>query len=502
VPPVTATALPGNASSLWLDLPRRTPSPSLGVERRVDVAVVGAGIVGLTTAVLLAREGADVVVLEAGRLGRGVTGRTTAKLSSLHGLTYESLESKHGRETTAAYAQANEAGIELIALLAEELGIDCDLRRKANLTYTADPSRRADIENEVAAATRAGLSAELVTECDLPYPIAAAVRVPDQAEFHPVKFLHGLAEHLNAGGQRLFEDTRATGVHGGAVETEDGPRVLAERVVLATHLPILDRGGHFALVEPERSYCLSMTADGPLPQDMYISAEQPTRSIRTQPAADGEILVVGGSGHRMGSGDAGDAFSELERFARESFAVREIEHRWSAHDYMPIDQLPLVGPLWPFGDGVVFATGMKKWGLAMGATAARILADSVLERDNAFAETFDPRRLPPPSALMEFTKHNAESGLHFFADRLRRDGAATDLAPGEGEVADSGIGKVARYRDRAGTLHEMSARCTHLGCIVEWNGAEATFDCPCHGSRFEPTGEVLDGPAVKPLGPA
>lgn len=495
------TELPGKAGSFWLRLPSRAARPPLGAERRADVAIIGAGMIGLTTAVLLAREGADVVVLEAGRLGRGVTGRTTAKLSSLHGLTYDSLERKQGSEKASVYAGANEAGIDLVAELADELGFDCDFRRKDNLTYTEDPERRGEIEAEVAAAQRAGLPAELVESTDLPFAVPAAVSVPDQAEFHPVKYLHGLADELDAGGQRLFERTRATGVAGGTVETEEGPRVIAEHVVLATHLPILDRGGHFALVEPERSYGLSMSAEGPLPAAMYLSADRPSRSIRTAPRDGQEVLIVGGAGHRMGSGDAGESFRDLERFARESFGVTEIESRWSAHDYMPADGLPMVGPLWPFGGNVSFATGMRKWGLAMGASAARILADGALGRENPMAETFDPRRLPPPSSLVGLARNGAEFGLHFLGDRLMRDGGEDELAPGEGEIADSGLGKVARYRDTAGKLHEMSARCTHLGCIVEWNASESTFDCPCHGSRFEATGEVLDGPAIHPLEP-
>jgi glycine/D-amino acid oxidase-like deaminating enzyme/nitrite reductase/ring-hydroxylating ferredoxin subunit len=467
----------------------------------VDVAVVGGGIVGLTTAALLARDGADVVVLEGGRLGQGVSGRTTAKLSSLHGLAYQSLESKHGAETAAAYAAANEEGIRIVAELAREQGIDCDLRTKDNFTYTEDPARRGDVEGEVEAAVRAGLDADFVTETDLPYPVTGAVRVGGQAEFHPMKYLRGLADALDADGGRVFEHTRAVHVGGGAVETDAGATVRAERVVLATHLPVLDRGGHFALVEPERSYCLGVRLAGRVPQGMHISAETPTRSTRAMPHPGGELLILGGSGHRMGQGDARESFLDLARFARERFDVADIEFRWSAHDYAPIDDLPMVGPLWPFGGGILFATGMKKWGMAMGAAGARLLTDAAQGRENPLADVFDPRRLPPPSALWPFAKHNAESGLHFFGDRLKRAGGRNDLEPGEGEIADSGLGKVARYRDPAGELHEMSARCTHLGCIVQWNGAERTWDCPCHGSRYEATGEVLEGPAIQRLAP-
>ncbi len=496
---MNAEELPGRAASPWLEINRRADRPALAAERRADVVVVGAGIVGMTTAALLAREGVDVVVLEAGRIGQGVTGRTTAKLSSLHGLAYADLEREHGLETARVYADANEAGIGIIGRLAEEHGIECDLRRKPNYTYTEDPERRGEIDEEVAAATRAGLAAELTETTDLPFAIAAAVRVPGQAEFHPVRYLLGLADAIDADGQRVYERSRVASVNGGTVRTEQGQRVLADRIVLATHLPILDRGGHFALAEPERSYALGVHLAGEVPEGMYLSAESPTRSMRAHPWDGEELFIVGGQGHRMGSADPVDRFRALEDFARERFDVREIEYRWSAHDYMPADHLPLVGSMWPHGDEILLATGMRKWGLAMGAAAARILADFHLGRDNPWAETFDPKRLPTPSSAVELVKHGVATGLHFIGDRLKRDGGARELEKGEGAVVDAGLGKRAVYRATSGKVYEMSARCTHLGCIVEWNGAESTWDCPCHGSRFAATGEVIDGPAIRPL---
>jgi Rieske Fe-S protein len=216
---------------------------------------------------------------------------------------------------------------------------------------------------------------------------------------------------------------------------------------------------------------------------MYISVEQPTRSLRALPWGEEELLIVAGAGHELGSGDPVESVRDLERFARRSFDVAGFEHRWDAHDFMPDDGLPHVGRLLPASDRVLTATGMRKWGLAMGVAAGGILADRALGHDNPWADAFDPWRLPPVSAAKTLLEHNARSGLHFFADRARRGGGAAELAPGEG------------------VLHAVSARCTHLGCIVDWNGAERTWDCPCHGSRFDALGGVLTGPATGNLKP-
>jgi Rieske Fe-S protein len=234
---------------------------------------------------------------------------------------------------------------------------------------------------------------------------------------------------------------------------------------------------------------------------MYISVEQPTRSLRALPWGEEELLIVAGAGHELGSGDPVESVRDLEQFARRSFDVAGFEHRWDAHDFMPDDGLPYVGRLLPASDRVLTATGMRKWGLAMGVAAGSILADRALGHDNPWMETFDPWRLPPVSAAKTLLEHNARSGLHFFADRARRGGGAAELAPGEGRVVGDGRRQKAVHRDDDGVLHAVSARCTHLGCIVEWNGAERTWDCPCHGSRFDALGEVLTGPATGNLKP-
>ena len=493
--------MPGRAVSPWLDGALDRERPALERDRPADVAVIGAGIVGVSAALELARDGADVVLLEGRRIGSGVTGNSTAKLSSLHGVHYDSLVSTHGADVGRVYAEANERGLARVRELVEELGIECDLRTKPNFTYTEDPGRVSTLRSEAEACRRAGLPVEVKTDTELPFPVAAAIRLDDQAEFDPVPYLYGIAGAVEAAGGTVHERTRATNVAGRRVTTEAGPVVEAEHVVVATQIPVLDRGLFFAREHVQRSYGITARLDGPVPQGMYLQNESPSISLRPLRWNGEELLLVGGESHELGHGEAAEKFESLERFARERFPVTGFEHRWSAHDFMPDDGLPYVGRLQPLSDRVLTVTGLHKWGLAFGVESGRILADVVAGRPNEGAETFDPWRRPPLSGTAQWLKHNADSGLQFFADRARRGGSVDDLTPGEGRVIGDGIGQKAVHRDDDGVLHAVSARCTHLGCIVRWNGAERTWDCPCHGSRFEATGEVANGPATKALEP-
>jgi glycine/D-amino acid oxidase-like deaminating enzyme/nitrite reductase/ring-hydroxylating ferredoxin subunit len=494
-------SLPGRPASLWLETSSTPEQPTLGEDLEADVAVVGAGIVGATAALLVAREGARVVLLEAGRVCGGVTGRTTAKLSSLHGLSYAQIASKHGDEAARVYGEANEAGMARTVELVDELGIECELRRKPNFTYTEDTEGRSQIEQEVEVAQRVGLPASLVEELDLPFAVAAAVRFEDQAEFHPRRFVLGLVEALTRHGGRVFERSPVVSVEQGPacrVHVRSGATVTADRVVVATHMPLLDRGLFWTRAHPERSYVVAARTAGPLPDGMYLSTEQPAHSIRVARVDGDDWLLVGGEGHETGHSDPAESYRRLAAYAGDRFGIERTELRWATQDNMPVDGMPYIGAVWPFSDRLLTATGFKKWGLAFGTAAAMMLTDRIAGRDNPWARTLDAQRFTPRASAVAFVKENADAGLRFFADRLRRR-SARRLEPGEGGIVRDGLRQAAVYKDERGRLHAVSARCTHVGCIVAWNGADKTWDCPCHGSRFDVDGTVIEGPAVKPL---
>jgi glycine/D-amino acid oxidase-like deaminating enzyme/nitrite reductase/ring-hydroxylating ferredoxin subunit len=476
----------------------------LSGDARTEVAVVGAGIAGLTAGLLLAEAGHDVTVVEMDRLGAGATGYTTAKVSSQHGLIYDTLVSRHGEGRARDYAQANQAALELIARWIAERSIECDWRRRDAYAYVLSADARENVEAEAETAERLGLPAEVVETTPLPYPIEAAVRFGDQGEFDAYRYVLGLARELLAAGGSVFEGTRATGLSEGTpheLETDRGT-VRADHVLVASHMPFLDRALTFARATQERSYSIAVRLERQAPEGMFISAEGPTRSLRAAQREGGELLLVGGEGHKVGQGgNTAARYARLGEFAREHFPVSSIEYRWSTQDVLPADGLPLVGTLTPLAKRAHMATGFAKWGMTNGTAAAMILAAEVEGEPNAWASTFDSNRLRPRASVPKLVQENANVGWHFAADRVKqlRPRPAEELEPGEGGIARHEGQTVAAYRDEAGKLVAVSPTCTHLWCRLAWNDAERSWDCPCHGSRFAPDGKVIEGPAVHDL---
>jgi glycine/D-amino acid oxidase-like deaminating enzyme/nitrite reductase/ring-hydroxylating ferredoxin subunit len=497
-------------SSLWLDRhPQTDDLPGSSPGGHHDVVVLGAGLAGLCTAWALQRDGVDVAVVEAGRVAGLTTGHTTAKLTVLHGAIYSRITASLGAEAAAIYADANNIALGEIVGLVKDLDIDCDLTTSTAWTV-ADGSARDQVDAETVAAAAAGLRVLSDTDLGLPFGVAAAVGVPNQAHFHPVRFCAGLAEHLRRRGVPIVEHCRALDIdesHGRCrIVTERGT-LTAGMVVQATHLPFNDPALLAGRTRPERSYALAGFPAADLPSGMFLSLDGHW-SLRpaTLPGADsGERpgWIVGGLGHPM-TANVGDArhHQDLERMARGQFLFTDVTHRWSTFDYTSTDGIPYIGRLSPGTQRRFVATGFGKWGMTTSMVAARIIADTVAGRSNPHAALFDATRLRRPIGTRSFAAHNAQVAVRFAGDRLRHRGNGTAPPRNTGRVKGVGWKLVAESTSSDGETVRVQARCTHLGCIVDFNDADNSWDCPCHGSRFSCDGSVLQGPATAPLPPA
>jgi len=495
---------PHEHTSLWVATAPAPQFPALQDEIAVDVAVLGGGIVGVTVALLLKRAGKTVALIESSRIVQGVTGYTTAKVTSGHNLIYRNLIDAFGEESARIYAESNQAALERIARFVADERIACDFERKPNYCYGESPEELQRIEDEVAAAQRLGLPVEFVSQTGLPFPIMGAVRYDHQAQFHPRKYLLHLARLLPGDGSYIFEETRAADVEEGnpcRVITDKGV-VRARDVVVATHFPILDRGLFFARAYQQREYAICVRGDTSKdPGGMYISVGSPTRSVRTAPAEDGLRLIIGGEKHRPGEDPKNEQrYLALEEFARSRFGLDTVEYRWSTQDVYSMDGVPYIGKLRPGSDHLYVATGFNAWGMTNGTLAAMIIADLVLEVANPWAELYDPNRLNLRASAPTMIKEGLSAARHFIGDRISKGTKSPGgIPPGEGAIVEVGGERLAVYKDEQGTQHAVSPVCTHMRCIVGWNSVEKSWDCPCHGSRFSTEGTVLHGPAVVDL---
>ncbi|WP_406864966.1 FAD-dependent oxidoreductase [Streptomyces sp. HUAS MG47] len=495
--------------SHWLATAHRRPRPRLDEDLTVDVAVIGGGIAGLVTAWELAKAGREAVVLEADRLLSGTTGSTTGKVTALHGLRYERLRRTVGEEGAGLYAAAQQDAIERLVALAAELGTDAELELRPAYTYVTEPESVADVRAETAAARAAGLDAHFVTDTGLPFPVAAAVRVDDQYQFHPAAFLTSLADALVSAGGRIHERTRVIDLHERAhirLETEDGAVIKASDAVVATGFPVFAPTSLLIRLAPRHELVIA----APLPEDadpqgMYLTPEDRTRSVRTAPHGSGRLLIVTGEAFRPGAGDVGVRYARLESWARRyfpGFGEAGAPLRWAAQDVDSADLAPYVGHMHPGTQHVYVATGFGGWGMSGGVMAGRLLAAHLLGLPRpSWTEVCDPRRPAPPRELPELVREQREVAAHYLGDRRRLERAESldALLPGTGAVVRDHGQPRAVQRDVSGVLHALSARCTHMGCLVAYNEAEQTWECPCHGSRFAPDGTVLQGPATEPL---
>ena len=460
--------------SLWQDRNPRPAAPQpAAVEGRFDVAVVGAGLTGLTTALLLARAGRSVALLEAERIGAVTTGRSTAKISCLQGSRLSTIAKKHSASVVGQYVEAQREGLAWLERFCEDHDVPVERRDAVSYAYSAQGE--ATLRRELEVATTAGLAATWADELPLPFPTRGAVRLPGQLQVDPMQLLDALSGQAAAHGVQLFEQARVTKVHGSDpvhLTTEAGT-VEADRVVVATNMPMLDRGAFFARMKPQRSYILAFRTPTPAVDAMYLSVDQPSRSLRDAPDDTGSLLLVGGNGHKVGADvDTSARVEELRNWTLEHWPGAEQTHAWSAQDYEPHHELPFAGPIVPGGHDILVAGGYSKWGMTNAVAAALVLSAQLLDGSISWADAFRTWSRHEVTGLGTAALLNGEVGLEMARGWL---GAA-----GTGSLSQNGVRRV----------------CTHLGGIVRWNEAERSWDCPLHGSRFDQDGPVLEGPAV------
>jgi glycine/D-amino acid oxidase-like deaminating enzyme/nitrite reductase/ring-hydroxylating ferredoxin subunit len=491
-----------------------TEPPRLPVLERdldVEVAVVGAGIAGMSVAYELACSGLQVAVLDDGSVGGGQTQRTTAHLASALDDRFVALERLHGAEGARVAASSHAAAIDRIEEIVRQEAIACDFERVDSFLFRGRTHSLADLDAEYEAARRAGLDAEHLDVSPFAGMGSACVRFPRQAQMHPLRYLYALARAVEARGGSLFGATHVTEIEADAavsMRTSRGARVRARAGVVATNSPIHARVALHTKQAAYRTFVVGLAlGKGALQRALYWDMEEPYHYVRlhTLEAGGESLLLVGGEDRRLGTPQAiqaEDRYAALERWARERLpGLGPVRHRWSGEVMEPVDGLAFIGASPGRARNLFVATGDSGMGMTHGAIAGMLVRDLILERSNPWTALYDPSRKPVRAAL-EYARENLETAAHYL-DWLRGgDASLPDIRPGDGAVVRDGLRKLAAYRDEQGALHVRSATCPHLGCLVAWNGAEKTWDCPCHGSRFDRFGRVLHGPANRDLAPA
>ncbi|MGN1401028.1 MAG: FAD-dependent oxidoreductase [Bacillus sp. (in: firmicutes)] len=471
-----------------------------------DTVIVGAGITGITLAYLLTQRGQKVILLDAGAIYNGTTGHTTAKLTAQHGLKYAQLIKESGEEKARQYYRANQEAMDFVIHLIGEHKIDCDFSRQDAYVYTNEESYIEKLDSERKAYETLGIRGEVVKEIPVPIPCKAAIKMKNQAQFHPVKYLNRLVDIILAKGGVILENTVAIGIENEPAPTvilKDGRSIKAKDIVVASHFPFTNfKGGYFSRLHPERSYVVAATSPIPYPGGMYINAESPSRSLRSAKNEDGsELWLIGGANHQTGEvKETFECYEELKAYGEQHFDITSIPYRWSAQDLSTLDSIPYVGRQTKHEKHIFVATGYAKWGMTNGTAAALLLKDLITGKPNGYTDLYSPSRINANPAVLNFAKQNIDVAKHFIKGKLEAVQANIhDIPAGEAAVVSVNGNKTGCYRDKGGKIHAVDTTCTHMGCEVEWNNGEKTWDCPCHGSRFSYEGDVVEGPATEAL---
>ena len=504
------------SNSIWLDTAYPDRFPPLAAPARADVCVIGAGIAGMTTAYLLAREGRSVIVIDDGRPGCGQTGVTTAHLSYEIDDSYQEMVRLHGAHGARLAYESHRAAIDRIEAIAQLESIDCDFERISGYLFLSPEHDASELDKELDAARQATVDVERLDRAPVKgFDSGPCLHYPRQGQFHPLEYLNGLADAFVRRGGRLHSGTRAKHVKSGTpatIETASGHPITAGHVVVATNVPFVDLVAIHTKQAPYYTYAIAARVPaGAITHALYWDTHDPYHYVRLQRATNtapggdnvpgADLLIVGGEDHKTAhEQDAEARFGRLESWMRERYpAAGDVEYRWSGQVMETQDGLGFIGRNPLDAPNVYVATGDSGMGMTHGTIAGILLTDLIVGRPNPWADLYDPSRIRT-GAVTEFLKENLDVAWQYTAWLTAGEVSSVDeIPPNAGAIMREGLTKVAVYRDETGEIHRRSAVCTHLGCIVGWNPAAATWDCPCHGSRFDKFGTVVNGPASEDL---
>lgn len=483
---------PKKIESLWSATTPQTDFAVLNHKLETDVVIIGGGIAGLNAAYFLKSKGLKVIVIEATYIASGTSGNTTSKVTSQHELKYAFIKKHFGKEKAQIYADSNQWAIAELKKIIEKEKIECDFNILPSYTYSRTVSGIEEIKNEVEIAKQLKLPASFVSSIDgFPFEIKGAIRFENQAYFHPRKYLLAIARKINIGGSYIFEKTTAINIQEKDEFCElvtDKKHIKAKYAIVATNFPFYDKSGLFKQIPQIRSYVLAVTTKTKNLQGMFIGTNESDISFRPHKSGNKEWLLVGGVHHPAeDSGDPNDHYRKLERYASLYFDLKSIDYKWAAQDSMSLDKVPYIGRM-PNSKRVFVTTGYGAWGMTTGFVSAKILTDLITGAENYWKNFYDPTRIMQQTNNVVKLKSDKQNGGDFM-----------DLKNDEGKVINQKGEQLAVYKDKTGKISAHSAVCTHMGCIVGWNGGEKTWDCPCHGSRYGKNGKVINGPAVKDL---
>lgn len=500
----------GITTSLWQQEVSHIPIPTVSTTAShgpYDVIIIGAGITGLTTGLLLQETGKKCLILEAHNIAFGTSSGTSAHLNTLLDTPYPDIISKFGKENARLIAQAAAEAIAIIKNKINTYDILCDFEYKDGYLFAQNPREEEELSSIAESLEQVGIEAEYTSKIPVPIPFTNALRFSGQAQFHPLKYISALAEQFLAGGGKIIEHLRVTdtGKKGDLLVVDaGGQQFTAQHVVYATHIPPGINLLHFRCA-PYRSYIVGVELnDDSYPAALCYDMEDPYHYFRTVLLEDRKILLVGGNDHKTGHAKNTEyVFTDLEAYVRKYFDVGSVPYKWSAQYYEPADGLPYIGHLPGADENIYVATGYSGNGLIFGTLAGQILSDLIVTGNNPYASLLSPSRIKPVAGFSNFIKENADVLKHFVADRLSSDtlSGLSDLSHGEGRIVKYQEKQIAIYKDEQGNIKALHPVCPHAGCIVQWNTAEQSWDCPCHGARYDTNGQPLNGPTTAPLKP-